>query len=106
MQITDAISITELSRLSQKSRPTIYKYIQDFEQGNVEAIPYLFQELFGKIQDDEISYEQIKEYCATHFGNEEADLLPQTRKAISFLKENQHRIDFEKLEKLLRKVTH
>ena len=32
MKITDRITITELSRMLGKSRPTVYKYIADFER--------------------------------------------------------------------------
>ena len=35
MKITDMISITELSRLLKKTRPTVYKYVSDFEKGNM-----------------------------------------------------------------------
>ena len=35
MLITDLISITELSRLTKKSRPTIYKYINEYNNQTV-----------------------------------------------------------------------
>ena len=34
MQITDIVTITELSKLLGKSRPTVYKYVSDYEAGN------------------------------------------------------------------------
>ena len=46
MIITDFISITELSRLTKKSRPTIYKYLDDFHLGNYDDIPYSIITLF------------------------------------------------------------
>lgn len=104
MQITDAISITELSRLAQKSRPTIYKYIQDFESGNESAVPYVFLELFQRIQEEDISMEEIREYCSLRFGNPEEELTPECKDFIEILKKNQNRIDFPKLERLLRKA--
>ena len=104
MNITDAISITELSRLLQKSRPTIYKYITDYEEGNESSIPPAVLRLFHLIDHEDLSHDDIIQYCKTRFGSPDAEILPQARRLIEFIKENQHRIDFERLEKLLRKV--
>ena len=34
--INDLITVTELSRLTGKTRPTVYKYIKDFERERYE----------------------------------------------------------------------
>lgn len=105
MNITDAISITELSRLLQKSRPTIYKYITDYQQGNESDVPYAVGELFRLIEDEDLSHDDIIAYCHNRFGSPDAELLPRAKQLIDFIKNNQHRIDFDRMEHYLRKVT-
>ena len=72
MKITDIISITELSRLLNKSRPTVYKYVSDFESGNYAQIPNSVQRLFQNIESGRASKREICEYCAHWYGAEEA----------------------------------
>ncbi len=71
MKITDVISITELSRLLKKSRPTVYKYVFDFESGNVGQIPHSVKKLFEEIQTGAASKREICEYCTHWFGEAE-----------------------------------
>ena len=40
MPITDYMTVTELARLTHKSRPSIYKYVESYEQNNYDDIPY------------------------------------------------------------------
>ena len=104
MNVTDAITITELSRLLQKSRPTIYKYVVDFEEGNLDAIPYNVKELFRRIEEEDLSHDEILEYCHIRFGAGDSTLSIEAKKAIDFIKDNQDRLDFERLHKLMRKA--
>ena len=105
MKITDAITITELSRLLQKSRPTVYKYISDYEQNDYEAIPFAVRELFRLIDEEDLSRDDIVSYCKTRFGVSDIPLSADAIKAIDYIKTNQDAIDFHRLEKYLRKVT-
>ena len=70
MNITDIISITELSRLLKKTRPTVYKYVSDFEAGRYENLPRSVKGLFQKIQAEEMSKKEILEYCEHWFAGE------------------------------------
>ena len=104
MNITDAITVTELSRLLQKSRPTIYKYVVDYETGDLDALPASVAELFRQIDEEDLGHDEILAYCAKRFGSPETELIPEAKRVIDYIKANQNRIDFERLEKLLRKV--
>ena len=68
MKITDIISITELSRLLNKSRPTVYKYISDFENGNHAALPHSVKKLFENVQSGNLPKREIYEYCEYWFN--------------------------------------
>ena len=46
MKVTDLITITELSRIMNKSRPTIYKYISDFEEERYYFVHRLYSSFF------------------------------------------------------------
>ena len=104
MNVTDAISITELSKLLQKSRPTIYKYITDFEDGNLDAVPYAVRELFRQIEEEDLSHDEILHYCHTRFGEGDIDISPLAKRAMDFIKLHQDEFDYEQLFKLLRKA--
>lgn len=109
MRITDIISITELSRLLKKSRPTVYKYVSDFEGGNSANIPHSVRGLFQKIQSGDMSKKEIYEYCDHWFAGETVSLFSlfggKTRKGkttleeiIELLKTNEKKLDLEKLK--------
>ncbi len=63
MKITDIISITELARLLKKTRPTVYKYISDYEKGNYSALPHSVKKLFNNIVSGNSAKREIYEYC-------------------------------------------
>ena len=98
MKVTDIISITELSRIMNKSRPTIYKYISDYEKESFMDIPLVVKELFDSIVKKDFSKKDIYVYCDTYFGGSD-----QVSEVIQFIKENKSRIDFERLMHFLRK---
>ena len=104
MKITDAVSVTELSRLLQKSRPTVYKYILDYEESRFEEVPGAVKELFRRIDEEEIPLSAIRDYCHTRFGTPNTELSLRCKACIDLITENQDRIDFDKLEHFLRKV--
>ena len=95
MFITDIISITELSRLTKKSRPTLYKYISDYKNGKFDEVPYTFIKLLDLSSKDGISRESLRQYCQSTYGDfEENDEL---RKIIILLQENQNSLDLKKI---------
>ena len=104
MKITDAISITELSKQLNKSRPTIYKYISDYESGNLDLVPEMVKELFRLIEEEEISRGQISEYCNNRFlDNNKVSVA--AKRAIDYIISHQEDIDFVELDIYLKKVS-
>lgn len=103
MKITDMITITELSQLLGKSRPTVYKYISDFESGNYEVLPPSVKKLFLEIQAGNIPKKGIYEYCEHWFAGEtpskkKKDKPVTLKEIISMLKKLEHKLDLAKLK--------
>ena len=97
MKITDVVSITELSRIMNKSRPTIYKYIEDYENEVFTDIPLLVKELFDSITIKGFTKKDIYNYCDMHFmENDELTAI------IRFLKENKNKINLNRVMNFLR----
>lgn len=103
MRITDAISITELAKLLGKSRPTVYKYISDFEEGNELAVPDATLELFHQITDCEISKKEILAYCEKRFGGADIHLSEQCLRIIGLLRKYDRALNLDKIEKAITK---
>lgn len=103
MGITDAISITELSKILKKSRPTVYKYISDFEVGNEEAVPEAVSLLFHQIVDAEISKSEILHYCEKRFGAPSLEVSEECQEIINLLHQYEKSIDLGKIRKVIEK---
>lgn len=109
MKITDMVSITELSRLLKKTRPTVYKYISDFEKGNFSAIPGSVKKLFSNISKGTTAKKDIYEYCdhwyddgfsATEFRtfDEQKQSSTTLKDIINLLKTNEKKLDLNKIK--------
>ena len=108
MQITDFITITELSKLLGKSRPTVYKYISDYESGNHAAIPHSVKSLFDKIMSGETSKRGVFEYCDHWFASRtqtaqsvNSEKPTTLREVINLLKANEKRLNLGKIKKYI-----
>ena len=100
--ITDIITITELSRLTGKTRPTVYKYIKDFEQDRYDAVPYTFLMLLELAEGDDTTRQDIVEYCKKHYSSGE-ELSPLLSDVIELLKDHANNIDLEKIKIFIEK---
>ena len=103
MKITDMITVTELSRLLGKSRPTVYKYISDFESGNYAALPNSIKKLFTDIQSGNVPKKSIYEYCNHWFSTKSLTMKkqdkPVTLKQIfALLKKHERKLDLAQLK--------
>ena len=105
MKITDMITITELSRLLGKSRPTVYKYISDFEEGNYAALPHSVKKLFMEIQAGNIPKKGIYDYCEHWFVGEASAPAPKKKEKpvtlkeiIALLKKHERKLNLENLK--------
>ena len=100
MLVTDLISITELSRLTGKSRPTIYKYINEYNAGNYDDIPFSFIKLFDMAKFS--SRADIEGYCYKTYGVPDSlKSNEEIKEVIMLISENSGNIDFEKLKKFI-----
>lgn len=95
MVITDIITITELSRLTQKSRPTLYKYVNDYKNNNLDEIPYSFIKLFDLARDGG-SKNSIIDYCKFTYGETSVN-KEDINKIFFLISENADKIDLKKI---------
>lgn len=97
--ITDNLSVTELARITGKSRPTLYKYISEYEEGERASVPKDIAGLFGLIEKG-AGKREIYAYCENRF-------LPQAfgegrlGEVIRLIADNCEKIDLDALEKYI-----
>ena len=109
MRVTDVVSITELAKLLNKSRPTVYKYISDYENGEADKLPATIQNLFTRITKGELTKRDLYDYCSDWFTVSESASSKKDEKTarvdlkdvIKLLKANQNKIDFSKLKTII-----
>lgn len=93
--ILDYFSITELSTLTNKSRPTIYKYIFNYEKCDLNDIPYNFVRLFDLINKTKGNRKEVIKFCEVNFSKIDADQRINT--IVRLIKENKNILDLEKI---------
>lgn len=96
MFITDIISITELSRLTGKSRPTIYKYINDYNIRNYDDIPFSIIELFNI--SSFCSKSDIIAYCQKTYGIRTRTYSEKTQEIIELIIENEANLKIDRIK--------
>lgn len=102
MKITEMISITELSRLIGKSRPTVYKYISDYEHGELEQVPTTMVTLFQRIEKENITKQEVYAHCQKYFYKE-TDMPSTYDEVIRLIRENRDKLDLASLKNQLKK---
>lgn len=99
--VTDTISITELSRLTGKSRPTIYKWLTLYENGSISELPKRICELFDLITGRG-SKKDIYQFCEVNFydgaSGDGSDIL---REIIELLTGNKDKLDLNKIKQFI-----
>ncbi len=91
-------SITELSSLTGKSRPTLYKYMTNYEEKKYDNIPYSFIKLFDLISNENIYNKEIVEYCNKTFKKIDDE---DFNEFVEFLRKNKNLIDFNQLKMII-----
>ena len=104
MNITDLITITELSRLTFKSRPTIYKYLSDYSMDNLDEIPYSFIVLFGMVKDGEATRARIIEYCKTNFVSPTIKNDKELAEIMELISANRDKLDLVQIKKQIEEM--
>lgn len=97
MPITNYMTVTELARLTHKSRPSIYKYVESYEVNNYDDIPYSIIELFKLIELGG-SKQVILDYCNKKFGN---TIDNSIQEIINLLNDNKDKLDLVKIKQLI-----
>lgn len=99
MKIELTFSITELSNLTGKTRPTLYKYIKAYENNSFDDIPYSFIKLFDLMSKPGVKRNEITEYCQSNFQSVDSDI--KVNDIISLIKNNKDKIDLDNLKKAI-----
>ena len=101
MNLTDYLSVTELSRLTGKTRPTIYKYITSYENKKYDDIPYSFLMLLRMADDPSASRDEILSFCMKSFGSDvkEVSVNGMLHEVIRLISDNHDKIDLKRLKK-------
>ena len=99
MLVTDIISITELSRLTGKSRPTIYKYINNYIMGNLDEIPFSIIQLFRMV--DSCSKEEIIAYCNKTYRTNNSNCDDETQEVINLILKNKEKLNINKIKSFI-----
>ena len=64
------IKMTELSEYIKVSRPTLYKYIESYETGDIGSIPDRVVSLFKLMENPDVSKEQVITFIITSFSED------------------------------------
>ena len=95
-------SITELSNLTGKTRPTIYKYQNAYINDDLDQVPYSFIKLFEMMESKNVTKSKVIEYCYTQFiennGSEDYKTF------MKLIHENKNSINFKELINYLEEV--
>ena len=62
------IKMTELSEYIKVSRPTLYKYIESYESGDLDSIPDRVVSLFRLMDNPDVTKEQVVTFTITTFS--------------------------------------
>ncbi len=99
MKIELAFSITELSNLTGKTRPTLYKYIKAFEEDNLDDVPYSFIKLFELMNKPGVKRKEITDYCESNFQSVDSDM--KVNEIINLIKNNKDKINLDNLKAVI-----
>ena len=92
------IKMTELSEYIKVSRPTLYKYIESYESGDLESIPGRVVSLFRMMDRPEVTKEQVIASIISSFSEESEEIGEAVRRYVSDPSSSPSKIEF--LEKV------
>ena len=88
------IKMTELSEYIKVSRPTLYKYIESYESGDLESIPDRVVSLFRLMDRPEVTKEQVVTFTITTFSETDStDIRDSVRKYLADPSSSQDKIE-------------
>jgi len=98
--INKTITITELSTLTGKSRPTLYKYYAYYSNNVFDDIPFSIKTLFDIACKKDADKKEIINYCNKTFKNIDDDI--DISEIITLIKNNKEKIDLKMLKKAIK----
>lgn len=98
------LSITELARLTGKTRPTIYKYLRCYNEQQLDNIPYSFIKLFELCKNINTTKKDVTEYCNNMFKENLNNT--ELEDFVKFVESNQEKINFKKLKEHILEEMH
>jgi len=93
------LSITELSRLLKRSRPTVYKYITDYKGKKFDNVPNSVKVLFDRIEGG-CTLGEVYAYCRDNFSEKEIK-SDELKQIIDIIIANAEMINLENLKKYI-----
>ena len=99
MKFELTFSITELSNLTGKTRPTLYKYIKAYEEDRFDDLPFSFIKLFDLMGKPGVKRKEITEYCESNFQSVDSDM--KVNEIINLIKANKDKIDLDNLKAVI-----
>jgi predicted transcriptional regulator len=96
------IRITEISELLGASRPTLYKYIHNYEEGDVKSLLHSYKKLFDFITSSKC--EQRKDFYQFVSDFEGGSTLKQEIKKL--VHEIEDDVTLKKIKKVIEEIIH
>ncbi|MCQ2753060.1 MAG: hypothetical protein MJ206_02255 [Bacilli bacterium] len=100
--IKQVITITELSSLTGKSRPTLYKYWMNYSNNDKANIPYSIIQLFDLVNKENASKKEIVNFCTKNFSKVNGDM--EIQEIVNLLADNKDKIDLKAIKKAIKEV--
>lgn len=97
--LLNKVNISELSRLTGRTRPSIYKYLDEYISNKYKDIPNQFIQLFKMIDQGHHTKDEIISFCNSNFTK--FTYNDKLNDIMVILKNNANKINLEKLEKYL-----
>ena len=89
------IKLTELSEYIKVSRPTLYKYIESYEDGDYESIPGRVVSLFKVMERPDATKEQVISYIISSFNEDDGtDSAEAVRRYLSDPSSSPSKVEF------------
>ena len=89
------IKMTELSEYIKVSRPTLYKYIESYEDGDYESIPSRVVSLFKVMERPDVTKEQVISYIISSFNEDDGtDSAEAVRRYLSDPSSSPTKVEF------------
>jgi len=90
-------TITELSNMTGKTRPTLYKYVSAYEAESFDEVPFSFIQLFNLLNKPNVNRKEVIDYCDANFKSVSSDI--KINEIVSLIKNNKSKIDLDNLKK-------